>query len=515
MEKNKVFLVTYGIAPESGGVTVATFNQSKMFTDAGYDVSITSFDFQPYYDKIFNELKNMNRVYNDVHHINKYEYYSEKNTFSELINTELYESELPIETTDYFYTEDKDVPNIYHYFKDGVLFKTKYYSDNKDELLAVEYLDGNRSIEYRIDFSPKRYILRKQQYSVATKKVARESFYTPDGYCFMTRYHNEEGKPGQVFLFDRENNQVQHFTGNRAHDKHWLNEIAVKHRIGKNLPLFITNGQGSGLKVMAVDKKKAVRAYFVHNNHFEAPYSYGNKVKAKYDEVFSRIKKLDALIVLTEKQKADIQRQYGDHNNIYVIPNAISVAEHEPIPKNDNEIIMVTRLEPQKNLQRAIEMFHLVINEVPDAKINIFGKGREREKLEDSIKKHNMEDHIFLRGYSKDIQQEIKKSALSLLTSNYEGLPLAAVESLQHGTPVVSYDFNYGATDIIDDEKSGFIVELENREKLAERIVYLLKNKDIARQMGEEGRKQVITKYSSEVVLGKWIDMLESLSRKA
>ncbi|MEC0304826.1 glycosyltransferase, partial [Terribacillus saccharophilus] len=157
----------------------------------------------------------------------------------------------------------------------------------------------------------------------------------------------------------------------------------------------------------------------------------------------------------------------------------------------------------------------LVTNEIPDAKINIFGKGRELSKLEDSIKKHNMENHIFLRGYSKDIKQEIKKATLSLLTSNYEGLPLAAVESLQHGTPVVTYDFNYGATDIVDNETSGFVVELENKEKLAEKIIYLLRNKDIALKMGEEGRKQVVSKYSNEVVLGKWVDMLESLSRKA
>ncbi|SEN31200.1 Glycosyl transferases group 1 [Terribacillus saccharophilus] len=515
MKKNKVFLVTYGIAPESGGVTVATFNQSKMFTDAGYDVSITSFDFQPQYEEIFNELKGMNRVYNDVHHINKYEYYAELNTLSNHINTDLYDSELPVETAEYLYTVDKDDANVIHYFKDGALTKTKYYNEDKDKLIAIEYIDAIRNIEYRIDFSPRKYVLRKQFYSSATKNVARESFYTSDGYCYMTRYHDEEGNPGQVFLFDRNSNEVIHFNGNRAHDKHWLNEIAVKYRIGKNLPLFITNGQGSGLKVMAVDKKKAVRAYFVHNNHFEAPYTYGSKVKAKYNDVFSKIKKLDALIVLTEKQKEDIQRQYGDHNNIYVIPNAITIAEHEPVQKNENEVIMVTRLEPQKNLQRAVEMFHLVTNEIPDAKINIFGKGRELSKLEDSIKKHNMENHIFLRGYSKDIKQEIKKATLSLLTSNYEGLPLAAVESLQHGTPVVTYDFNYGATDIVDNETSGFVVELENKEKLAEKIIYLLRNKDIALKMGEEGRKQVVSKYSNEVVLGKWVDMLESLSRKA
>ncbi|MGE7186711.1 glycosyltransferase [Peribacillus sp. NPDC006672] len=512
MFENKVFLVTYGISPESGGVTVATLNQSKMFADANYDVSITTFDYQPHYKQIFNELKSMNRVYPDVHHFNKYEYYAKKNNKEGLIDTRIYEEEFSTDQDGYINIISSNDNQTIHYFKDGELKKTKYYDYDNSRLMAIDYFNSSRELVQRVEFSEEKFVLRKQYFSVRTQNISRESYYNSMGFCFMTRYHNEEGDPGEVFLFERETGNILQFSGNKAHDKHWLNELAEIYKIGKRLPLFISNGQGSGPKIMGIDKKKAKRAYFVHNNHFESPYSYGSKVKKKYDFVFNRIDKLDALIVLTEKQKQDIQKQYGQHNNIYVIPNAITITEHEPRKKADDTIIMVTRLEPQKHLERAISMFHLVVDKIPSAKLNIFGKGSQLKKLQESIIKHEMQDHIFLKGYSRNIKEEIKSSTLSLLTSNYEGLPLAAVESLENETPVVSYDFNYGASDIINDGNSGFVIDLEDEENLADKIVYLLKNKEVAAQMGAFGRQEMISKYSNEVVHQKWMDMLNAIS---
>lgn len=98
-----------------------------------------------------------------------------------------------------------------------------------------------------------------------------------------------------------------------------------------------------------------------------------------------------------------------------------------------------------------------------------------------------------------------------MLTSDYEGLPLAAVESLENETPVVSYDFNYGASDIIKDNETGYVVDLGNEEELASKVVYLLKNPQVANKMGQAGRKDMILRYSSEVVYQKWMEMLKKL----
>ncbi|MCM2675729.1 glycosyltransferase [Alkalicoccobacillus plakortidis] len=507
MFENKVFLVTYGISPESG-VTVATLNQSKMFTDANYNVSITTFDYQPKYKSIFDDLKSMNRVYENVHHLNKYEYYSQKNNNSGEIDKSIYKNEIEIKGKSFF-KEEKENETILSYFEEGSLIKSHFYQ--KNELVALEYYNKVFDLVKRVEFNERQSVSRKIYYSEITKNIARESYFSDNGFCFLTRYYNEIGEPGQVFLFDIDSTEVKKFSGNKAHDKFWLNEIAIRFKHQNKKPLFISNGQGSGPKIMGIDKKHAKRAYFVHNNHFESPFTTGSKVKNKYDYVFKRIDKLDALIVLTEKQKKDIQEQYGKHNNIYVIPNAITISKHEQREKRDNNIIMVTRLEPQKNIQRAIAMFRLVVEKRPDAILNIFGKGKEEKKLQNKIDEYKLGNNVFLKGYSRDIKEEIKSSVLSLLTSNYEGLPLAAVESLENETPVVSYDFNYGATDIIDHNETGFIVELDDEKIMADKILYLLDKKEVASNMGKFGRLKMIDKYSNEVVYQKWMNMLKEL----
>ncbi|WP_054711350.1 glycosyltransferase [Bacillus sp. JCM 19041] len=509
MLENKVFLVTYGIGPESGGVTVATLNQSKMFTDANYDVSITTFDYNRDYDQIFNDLERMNRVYKDVNHKNKYEYYATKNNPKGDVDESVYLEELPVyeESCQSLFNEENQSVKI---FKNGELIKEKLY-DEKQNLISIDYYNKTKVKVRRYEFSKKKYPLIQQFFNESTGVINRESFYTSDGFCYLTRYHNEKGDPGEVYLFNRVDNSVMHFAGNKEHDRHWLNELAIEGKINDKLPLFITNGQGSGSKVMSIDKKRGKKVFFVHSNHFKEPFTYGSVVKKKYNYVFKRIKKFDAIIVLSEKQKQDIKAQYGEHSNIFVIPNAISINDYERGPRKDGSVIMVTRLEPEKSIERAIKMFPLVVEKVPNAELNIFGKGSLKEELEKCIKDNDMEEHVFLRGYSRNVKQELKRATLSLLTSKFEGLPLAAVESLESATPVVSYDFNYGAADIIDDEETGYVVEHGDEETLAEKVTHLLNNPQLADNMGFLGRKRMIDRYASDAVYRKWMNMLNEL----
>lgn len=65
--------------------------------------------------------------------------------------------------------------------------------------------------------------------------------------------------------------------------------------------------------------------YTIHTNHFEAPYTYGSELKEHHRGMLENLENGDPIIVLTEKQKEDIIKQFGDHDNIYVIPNTIEV----------------------------------------------------------------------------------------------------------------------------------------------------------------------------------------------
>ena len=79
-----------------------------------------------------------------------------------------------------------------------------------------------------------------------------------------------------------------------------------------------------------------------------------------------------------------------------------------------------------------------------------------------------------------------------------ECFPVVLLEAMEYGIPCISTDEG-GIPDIIDDEKTGFIVEKKNVEQLADKISYLISHPDLCKEMGENGYKKFQTKYTLSI----------------
>src|SRR5699024_3154677 len=82
----------------------------------------------------------------------------------------------------------------------------------------------------------------------------------------------------------------------------------------------------------------------------------------------------------------------------------------------------------------------------------------------------HLENNVFLKGYSQDTDLIYQRSLVTLLTSKSEAFALVILESMINGTPVISYDINYGPNDIITNKKDGYLIE-ENIDVLANKII--------------------------------------------
>lgn len=104
------------------------------------------------------------------------------------------------------------------------------------------------------------------------------------------------------------------------------------------------------------------------------------------------------------------------------------------------KIISVSRLEPQKDLQTLLKAISRLVN-VNDAsmqfKVDIFGSGSQQRELQRQIKYLNLETIVALRGKTYDVAQELSNSDLFILTSLYEGLPIALIEAMMSGIEIV------------------------------------------------------------------------------
>lgn len=79
------------------------------------------------------------------------------------------------------------------------------------------------------------------------------------------------------------------------------------------------------------------------------------------------------------------------------------------------------------------------------------------------------------------------------------------------GTPVISYDFNYGPQEIIDNNENGLIINKDNIKELSENIVYLKNNEKVLKEMSEKGVEKIEKKFSTERVKREWFEFIENM----
>jgi len=509
--KQKIFMAVYEINDNKGGMTTAMLNRSKMFYTAGYAADIVTFDYNADYDKIRTNLLKSKKMDERTKIINMYEYFKKINTLKNTINKKLYKEQSSIKEKDTFECMDIKNKNVYRYFYNGAYKKYKKY-DNQGQLKILELFNETKQRTIRYEFNTNMSVEKKITYDLKNNKMNSESFFTDDGFCYLVKWYNSESeKLTTSFLFDRKEKASYQFKNNNELATHWLTKLCIENTMYKNKPILICDGPGSLPKIIDIPKEVASRISFIHINHFEAPYKYGSKIKDNHRFIFERINELDALVILTYKQREDIEREFGKHENIFVIPNSQPIKPLEDYQKNKNKISMFTRLHHQKGLDRAIEMFKYVVDKKPQAKLEIFGKGSEEEKLNKLILKNNLQDHVQLMGYSKNVRKEMAQSILTILTSRYEAFGLSITESLETETPVVAFNCNYGPSDVIINNTTGYLIEDDNLEKMADKIVYLLENPDKAIEMGKAGRHDMIERFSDETTLQKWIDLFQSI----
>ncbi len=169
--------------------------------------------------------------------------------------------------------------------------------------------------------------------------------------------------------------------------------------------------------------------------------------------------------------------------------DSVKVAEIKNRYAGKKLILFAGRLHCVKNLPFLLEAFALVRKSYSDVVLIVAGDGPERLNLEQKIKEPGLYDMVFLLGLldHKDLINYYHAVDLLVLPSLSEGMPKVLVEGGFCGLPVIATNFP-SAAQVIKDGENGFIVPMNDKEKLAERILFLLKNDDARRKMGEANR---------------------------
>src|SRR5690625_1419118 len=152
-----------------------------------------------------------------------------------------------------------------------------------------------------------------------------------------------------------------------------------------------------------------------------------------------------------------------------------------------------------KNQSFLIHSMVHIVKSIPNAKLLLAGEGKWLNKCQDLINQLDLNNHVKLLGFCKNIDQLLQISDLSVASSFREGLPVNVMEAMACGLPIVAVS-NRGHKELVYDNENGYIIDSWNEIKFANKVKKLV-NETLRDELGQNGRKMIVNQYSVKKVL--------------
>ena len=238
---------------------------------------------------------------------------------------------------------------------------------------------------------------------------------------------------------------------------------------------------------------------------------FGYDAAKKIVRVLRRIcyKYGDAIVLLTQ---ADYEKySFIKASQRYVIPNNSPYPVCGDFYSAESKILLaVGRLTYQKGFDMLIDAAKIVFKRKKDWKLIIVGDGEDKGLLLSQICENQLEEFISILPPTQDITKYYKIAGLYVMSSRFEGLPMVLIETQSFGIPCVSFDCCSGPSEIIDDNSTGYLVTPNDVEKLAEKLLLLMDNKE-KRKVFSQNALEKAKAFSLEAIAVKWFELLEKI----
>ncbi len=198
-------------------------------------------------------------------------------------------------------------------------------------------------------------------------------------------------------------------------------------------------------------------------------------------------------------------------NKIEVIYNSFELKLTDS-PKDKDLIISIGRLVPWKGFDTLIGLMPELLQDNPSFRLEIYGDGPQKEKLESLIAKLDLSKKVLIKNVIHDeLMLKLASAEIFILNTAYEGLSHTILEAMAAGTPVITTNIG-GNPELITDQKNGLLVEYNNKEQLKAAILKLYNNSEL-RQKFVENSKSVLEKFSFENMINQTINLFNQLTK--
>ena len=250
---------------------------------------------------------------------------------------------------------------------------------------------------------------------------------------------------------------------------------------------------------------KDQRRQLLETNHKNGFWTFLGNIRTR--QLVRAVKPLEKLIVLTEKDKTDWQA--SGCTNVIVIPNPCSL-DGQKVPmksKKSNVVLAVGRLHEQKGFDLLLQAWLSIEKKHADWSLRIVGEGPQHRALEKLIDELGLQ-HVALVGQTGDVAKEYAEASMYVLSSRYEGLPLALIEAMWSGLPCIAFDCQQGPSELLSDDR-GWLVSNGDVKAFSEQIEYAITHLPEAAERAKKAQVFAQQTYSESAIMPQWKKLIE------
>ncbi|NVN19319.1 glycosyltransferase [Muricauda sp. HICW] len=246
------------------------------------------------------------------------------------------------------------------------------------------------------------------------------------------------------------------------------------------------------------------KAKFLKEYHFTQ--FYRSKVKLtpliRFEKLIER--KLDFKVVLNEEEKG-----FYNSGRIVHIPNPIPHSFIEKpsfsIETREKTAIAAGRFSPVKRFDLLLEIWNEFKKSDNEWNLEIYGDGTDIDvaELNSLITKYHLKDSVRLIKPVDNLMEIMQKKGLYLMTSIQECFPMVLLESQSSGLPIIAFDCPTGPRNIIEKDKTGCLIEMDNKVMFINKLLELTHEDNKREELARNGFESV-QKYLLDPVMKQW-----------
>lgn len=234
---------------------------------------------------------------------------------------------------------------------------------------------------------------------------------------------------------------------------------------------------------------------------------------------------VDRIIAISYYIQDILTRFYKfDQAKISVVYNGVDIERFQPNIDGSSlktkynlddspTILYLGRMDPYKGVQFLLRALPLVLEKVPNAKFIIAGATRfDRIRVQDFVLSKKIRNSLIFTGYVSEAEVPLLYAICDMFCypSLWEGFGLTPAEAQASGKPVVA--FNHCAIpEVVKNNETGILVEPKDDKKMAEAIIKLLKDMNLCKFMGNQGRKRVERHFTWDLSAKKTFEVYQNV----